>query len=47
MDRKTVVTLSMCALAGLALVPITHALRRWRAEHLDFDVPIEEAQLFV
>lgn len=47
MQRKTIVTLSAVALAGLALVPVKRALEYLRQRHLEFDFPIEDKQLFV
>lgn len=46
LTNKTMLALSACAFAGVAVVQMRRVLARWRATHLDFDFPVDES-LFV
>ncbi len=46
MTQKAMLALSACAVAGVAALQLTRALRNWREKHLRFDFPIEE-ELFI
>ncbi len=46
MTQKAMLTLSACAVAGVAALQLKRVLREWREKHLRFDFPIEE-DLFI
>jgi hypothetical protein len=46
MNQKTVLTLSACAVAGVAAIQLTRLVQTWRNKHLRFDFPIDE-ELFI
>jgi hypothetical protein len=46
MRRTTVVTLGVCAIAGLTALRMSRLVAHWRRTHLTFDFPFEE-HLFI